>query len=260
MTTFHLTWSFAKAAPVAQAWLGWTPSAPDEIAASLDIRAGANLEAAQVELFGTMIGGRADAEVFLAKLVARATADPTDSLVEELSYRNMLRHWGERSHTRLEDPRAQPESRPFEFIKSEFFDRPLRDESLAALLANLVDEADDSQYREVDFSPWGGAYNRTAPDATAFPHRNASYWLKHTARIDQPTSTSAESAAHVWVNRSWAAVHGDGTGRVFPNFADPDLEDWGSGYYGSNYRRLVELKGRYGPDNLFRFRQSLPVR
>jgi hypothetical protein len=126
-------------------------------------------------------------------------------------------------------------------------------------LANLVDEAADGLYREVDFSPWGGAYNRTAPEVTAFPHRSSSYWLKHTARIDQPTST-AEQEARQWVNRSWAAVHGDGTGRVFPNFADLELEDWGSAYFGSNYRRLVELKRRYDPDNLFRFRQSLPLR
>lgn len=99
-----------------------------------------------------------------------------------------------------------------------------------------------------------------APDVTAFPHRHSSYWLKHTARIDLPTSTIAERAARKWVNGSWAAVHGDGAGRVFPNFADPDLDDWGLAYYGSNYKRLVELKARYDPDNLFRFRQSLPVR
>lgn len=135
-TTFHLTWSFAQAASVAQAWLEWAPSAPDEIAASLDVRAGADPdESPQIELFGTMIGGRSDAEVLLDELVGRANVDPADSDVEELSYRDMLRHWGENSHTSLEDPRAQPASRPFEFIKSEFFDRPLRAESLAALLA-----------------------------------------------------------------------------------------------------------------------------
>ena len=51
-----------------------------------------------------------------------------------------------------------------------------------------------------------------------------------------------------------------GLRRVFQNFADPDLEHWAEAYYGPNYARLVWVKARYDPSNLFRFRQSLPPR
>lgn len=47
---------------------------------------------------------------------------------------------------------------------------------------------------------------------------------------------------------------------MFPNFPDPDLEDWASAYFGTNLDRLLSVKARYDPGNLFRFRQSLPVR
>jgi FAD/FMN-containing dehydrogenase len=47
---------------------------------------------------------------------------------------------------------------------------------------------------------------------------------------------------------------------VFQNFADPDLEDWAEAYYGPNYPRLVRVKARYDPANLFQFPQSLPPR
>jgi hypothetical protein len=47
---------------------------------------------------------------------------------------------------------------------------------------------------------------------------------------------------------------------VFPNFPDPQLEDWASAYYGPNYHRLVQVKARYDPASFFRFHQSLPVR
>jgi FAD/FMN-containing dehydrogenase len=47
---------------------------------------------------------------------------------------------------------------------------------------------------------------------------------------------------------------------VFQNFADPDLEHWAEAYYGPNYARLVRVKARYDPSNLFRFQQSLPPR
>ena len=51
-----------------------------------------------------------------------------------------------------------------------------------------------------------------------------------------------------------------GHGRVFPNFPDPDLEDWAHAYYGKNRDRLLDVRARYDPGNLFRFHQSLPVR
>jgi len=54
-------------------------------------------------------------------------------------------------------------------------------------------------------------------------------------------------------------VHRWGSGRVFQNFADPDLEDWAGAYYGSNYDRLVRVKARYDPAGFFRPHQSLPA-
>jgi FAD/FMN-containing dehydrogenase len=261
VTVFHLAWPGANAGAVARAWLDWTASAPDEIAASLDLRAGSSLDGApEVELFGAMIGGRSDTGYLLDQIAGRVNAGPATSLIKELTYLEQLRHWAERSHTQLDNPREQPDARPYEFIKSEFFDRPLESASLDALLTNLTDARHKVPFREIDFSPWGGAYNQRPAEATAFPHRSSAYWVKHTARLDAYPSATAMEAARRWVERSWATLHAEGTGHVFPNFADLDLEDWGHAYYGSNYERLLEVKTRYDPDNVFRFRQSLPVR
>ena len=46
---------------------------------------------------------------------------------------------------------------------------------------------------------------------------------------------------------------------MFQNFADPELEDWQHAYYGPNFQRLVRVKARYDPDNVFHFHQSLPA-
>lgn len=64
---------------------------------------------------------------------------------------------------------------------------------------------------------------------------------------------------------SWAAVHPWGSGGVFQNFADPDLEYRAEAYYGSNLPRLVRVKTRYDPGpvcqgDVFRSAQSLPLR
>jgi FAD/FMN-containing dehydrogenase len=98
------------------------------------------------------------------------------------------------------------------------------------------------------------------PDATAFVHRDELFQLKHSAMVDPPVNAAAAAAAQRWVSRSWASVHPWGSGRVFQNFADPDLEDWTEAYYGTNYDRLARVKGRYDPDGVFRVHQSIDGR
>ena len=53
-------------------------------------------------------------------------------------------------------------------------------------------------------------------------------------------------------------MHPSGSGGVYPNFPDPDLQDWAHAYYGANYSRLLRVKAHYDPGNFFRFHQSLP--
>ena len=61
------------------------------------------------------------------------------------------------------------------------------------------------------------------------------------------------------MNESWESVHPWASGRVFQNFADPDLDGWETAYYGPNYARLTQIKRRYDPDELLRFPQSVPA-
>jgi len=264
-TTFHLTWTFPAAAAVIQAWMGWAGIAPDEIAASLVLTAGdIPDEPPAVEVFGTMLGTRADAASLLDELTARVPADPAFGLLQEMSYWDSLRHWAGRAGERLEDPRAHPATRTYQVIKSEFFARPLPTEVVTALLTNFTAARTVGHSRELDFTPWGGAYNRIPADATAFVHRDARFALKHTAALavaaEVAAAPSERTAAHQWVTRSWESVHPWGNGHVFPNFPDLDLKDWGHAYYGSNFERLLDVKARYDPDNLFTFQQSVPVR
>jgi hypothetical protein len=92
----------------------------------------------------------------------------------------------------------------------------------------------------------GGAYNRVPPGATAFAHRDQRFLLEHGSN---PQSR--------WIDRSWAVAHEEGSGRVYPNFPDPALDDWASAYHGDNHARLVAIKQAYDPDRLFTFPQSV---
>jgi hypothetical protein len=78
----------------------------------------------------------------------------------------------------------------------------------------------------------GGAYNAPAPADTAFTHRRERFLLEHVgARPD----------------RSWAITHPHGSGGVYQNFPDPDLDDEQTAYYGDNLARLRSVRQHYAP-------------
>jgi FAD/FMN-containing dehydrogenase len=259
-TIFRLTWPFSYAARVVDAWLGWAGFAPSEIAASLDLRASEDFMEPSCELFGMNLGTRSDTLDLLEAFTTRLKTSPTSTLIQEMTYQQTLRHWADWAGERLEAPRAPNTKRRYEAIKSEFFAQPLPPEAVVALVNNLTSERVPGSFRELDFSAWGGAYNRIPSDATAFVHRNGRYWLKHTASVEVSAEAHEKLAAERWANRSWQTVRAWGTGHVFPNFPDPNLADWGHAYYGANYERLLEVKYQYDRHNVFHFHQSLPTK
>lgn len=129
--------------------------------------------------------------------------------------------------------------------RSEFFARPLPAATIAALLDELTTGPPNGR-RELNFTVMGGAYNRVAPTATAFAHRTERFLLEHVG--EDRTG---------WVDRSWEIAHAHGSGRVYPNFPDPRLDNWADAYHGGNLARLVAAKHTYDPDRLFSFPQAI---
>jgi FAD/FMN-containing dehydrogenase len=256
-TNFQLTWPFSRAAAVIDAWQTWGPTAPDELYASVLVTADREVERSLVlTLFGSMLGSESDTAELLDDLVVRAGADPTTDVREHMSREQTTRYWASLGAEPDQDQPREPSQYPL--LKSEFFRQPLPREAVAALLANLAEGRTPDHSRELDFTPWGGAYNRIREDATAFAHRRELFSLKHAAVVDSDSARSARDGAQRWVTKSWETVRPWGSGRVFPNFPDPDLEDWKQAYYGTNYERLLRVKEKYDPGNTFRAHQSLP--
>lgn len=263
-TNFHLAWPFPRAAAVIEAWQGWAPIGPDELAASLKVTAAGELDRpASVDVYGALLGTESDATDLLDDLVVRAGSDPIRASVEHMSFSETRRFWAELGVVENRNghvPHAPSAQQPHLFTKSEFFNRPLPPNAGAVLVENFLKGRSPAESRELDFMPWGGAYNRVRPDATAFVHRDERFQLKHSVVVNPEASMREKAAAHRWVTRSWAAVHPWGSGRVFQNFADPELEDWAGAYYGPNYKRLLRVKSQYDPADFFQSQQSLPVR
>ena len=263
VTNFHLAWPYLRAVGVIEAWQLWAPSGPDELAASLKVTATGNPDQPpSVDVYGALIGTRSDANDLLDELVVRSGSDPTLASSEQMTFPETRRFWAQLGAAEaMADGALQPHAaqQPYLFTKSEYFRRPLPTEAIVALVENFSLGRVSGQSRELDFMPWGGAYNRVKPDATAFVHRDELFQLKHAVIVDPQGLPGQKADARRWVARSWESVHRWGSGRVFQNFVDPDLKAWSDAYYGTNYKRLVRVKARYDATGFFRFHQSLAV-
>jgi len=256
-TAFHLVWPWAAAAAVIATWQTSAPEAPDGVAASLLVRAPADSDVPpSVTVLGAVLDQEAAARAALEELVARVGTAPVTANYLAGPYREIKRHLAEYdvgSGAR----RPVERERGHSYSKSEFFARELPADGIAALLAAFAEERRPGEARVLDFTPWGGAYNRIPAGATAFAHRAERFLLKQEVVVDPDASDAERQPARDWLSRSWALVHPWGSGGVYPNFPDPELDGWARAYHGANLDRLMRVKATYDPENVFRFTQSV---
>jgi hypothetical protein len=99
------------------------------------------------------------------------------------------------------------------------------------------------------FIQLGGAISRVKPDATAYWHRNAGHSVLLAGFWDRPTDADAPRA---WVKTGWELLE-PLTDGFYVNLLAPDEDERRiRDTYGANYDRLVALKRKYDPENLFR--------
>jgi hypothetical protein len=99
-----------------------------------------------------------------------------------------------------------------------------------------------------------GEVTRVAPDATAFPHREPGYNLAITGEWLEASETETNVR---WVRETFAALEPYMAPQVYVNYLGDDESGRTRNAYGGNYERLVEVKRRYDPNNLFRLNQNI---
>ena len=107
---------------------------------------------------------------------------------------------------------------------------------------------------EIFIGHLGGAANRVAPDAMAYPHRNANFVMNVHTRWREAADTQRSID---WARKLFAETAPYATGGVYVNFMPEDETDRVSSAYGTNYARLAALKSEYDPGNLFRLNQNV---
>lgn len=106
------------------------------------------------------------------------------------------------------------------------------------------------------FQQGGGAIDRVAADATAFPNRGNAYWLMVMSNWMDPATDEAHKAA---ARAGWKRLEPHTRG-FYVNSATERDDAAVRSNYGANHARLVALKDRYDPGNLFRLNVNIKPR
>lgn len=137
------------------------------------------------------------------------------------------------------------------YWKSDFVDE-LSDEAIALNVKHGSELP--TMHSTAHFYPIDGAVHRVGKQDTAFSYRDTK-WSQVIVGVD-PDPAKADLITS-WARDYWEAVHPYTAGGAYINFMMEEGTERIKSTYRANYDRLVSIKRRYDPDNLFRVNQNI---
>ncbi len=138
------------------------------------------------------------------------------------------------------------------YVKSNFI-RKLDDEVIETLA-----EYAKTRPSPYTFAPgvehWHGAATRVAATDTAFPHRGYSYNFIAWSNWADPSDSGKNIQ---WTRKFWEAMRPSLVEGSYGNYLSDEGDAFARAAYGPNYERLVALKNKYDPTNLFRMNHNI---
>lgn len=111
-----------------------------------------------------------------------------------------------------------------------------------------------SGHCEIFIGQMGGATSRVAAEATAYRDRNVRFIMNVHGRWETPEEDKSGTS---WARDIFNAATPYSTGGVYVNFMTAEESDRVKAAYGPSYERLLELKRKYDPTNLFCMNQNI---
>jgi FAD/FMN-containing dehydrogenase len=231
-----IAFPFSKARQLLDFYAEYEATAPDELFLCMGLQ---NSPEGRAVSFNTCYSGPAsEAERVYAKLRA-AGGTPIRDTLRSIDYVALQRSGD------VDDPRAVGS-----YTKSGF-SVGLRPKFIDAILDGFGEQPGGSSVFFLYHC--GGAINRVAADATSFPHREIT--LTPLLAVSWPM-TSDPTAQVAWLRKYWASVEPHMQGFYTNDIIDETQKQVDENYLG-NYPRLVALKNKYDPTNLFRLNANV---
>jgi FAD/FMN-containing dehydrogenase len=236
-----------QASEVLRFYRDYIAAAPDELGTIINLRRAPTASFLPSDLHGRAVviiavcyaGSVKDGERILTPL--RQFGEPLIDLIKPTAYTD---------HQGMFDA-SVPHGLRY-YWKSHYL-RPLSDAAIDTLIAHAWRAPSPSSYTIVFHL--GGVIRDVDGAATAFEGRGA----EHALNINAVWTDSQETERHItWAREFWEAMNPLSTGGVYVNFLGEEGERRVRDAYGpEKYRRLIALKTKYDPANLFRLNQNI---
>ncbi|CAN8325427.1 unnamed protein product [Cochlearia groenlandica] len=164
----------------------------------------------------------------------------------------------------------RPSDPPVAFFKSksDYVKKPIPKEGIEKMWKTML------KFNNVfmQWNPYGGAMDRIPASATPFPHRKGNLFkIQYYASWLDANSTETNLGLMKELYDVAETYVSSNPRETFLNYRDVDIGSspsgetnvneakiYGSKYFLGNYKRLMDVKAKYDPENFFMYEQSIP--
>ncbi len=246
VTFYELIWEWdtRKIIPVMEAWQTWVKTLPDNISSVCGLRHPNDICALPhetppivIRVFGLKVGS----EPFVEWKSAFEGLKPKVNIFQG-TYLDMSKYW-------VAEPML-----PFNKAKSRILMEPVTYEVLKKVTCFFEEVEEEPFLVYFNFESLGG---KVPQNETAFFPRDAfGWWFQAYYWARQEQTDAVLAISRDFYNKIPSEV----SKYCFANIIDYDLgRYYMEAYYGSNAGRLIDIKRKYDPANLFHWKQSIPL-
>ncbi|MGW6191181.1 FAD-binding oxidoreductase [Bacillus cereus] len=235
----EISWDLKDLKSVLKSWQEYTlPCADKRLTSTLFM-------SSEVEpsllMQGVFLGSVQELQALLQPLLQ--TGSPLTVTIEEIP-------WVEAA-TRI--AATQPiEPLPFKSVGPYVY--TLLPEEALTIIEHFINNTPQHATTSVFFHGLGGAVAEISNESTAYFYRKALSNMSIFATWDQAEG----AAASIRWTEDFRLAMLPYTKGVYVNTPDLSIKDWPDAYYSCNFDRLMDVKAKYDPKNVFNFPQSIP--
>lgn len=245
VVVYKITWDWKDLYKVGQAWFTLLENSPNDLMTFLRFtkKGSEKIVASFGQFFGT--------ELELKKIIKSLLEIPTISVsIEKVTYLQASNKWaGIEANATIIPPLPHKSFK----AKSLYIFTPFTQEALKAIDHAYSDPSLNDSFTVLD--SYGGAVKEYPEDSNAFFHRKSIaslqtlvYWENNEDKENQLK----------WIRNYHDDLIPYGQGS-YANYSDLDLKEWGKAYYGDHWGKLIFIKEKYDPKNIFHHPQSIPL-